>query len=466
MIDSATQSLELLVKIYIGQNIRNEGILQSEVKEKDQTAMLLSKALISENHWYLGQFKTSEKGSEIASAIVKRRIEEKREQLRAKLSKIPKRALGFFVKRYVSKDLALRASKPTPFYPVVHSWEECILADSRIWILWDELFAALEFCGLCVKTHYYVATRGGELRGLCYVISPETREFLIEHFSSPDFSPEQENAIRIYAVFKRLDYVLSINDVDSMRQQYYQLLKDASVSEEQLAGIVDATNKVGITSEYHGLLSKGKPFEISDVSRFRVYLDQNLLQPAVNILLQEKSEIQTLPARKTTLAIEEQVEDVIRKGESETLEFKSALTWDYKLSKQSKEIETAIAKTLCAFMNSKGGTLIIGVDDTGQIIGLEKDFLSLSKRNRDGFEQKLIGLVNSFLGKENAACVHLSWQDVEKKSVAIVKVDRSKRPVYLDPQGKSEFYIRAGNSSQPLNVREATAYIQDHWPEV
>jgi hypothetical protein len=430
--------------------------------------MLLSKGLISENHWYLGQFKTSEKGSEIGSAIVKRRIDERREQLSAKLSKIPKRALGFFVKRCVWKDLALRASKPTPLYPVVHLWEEYILADGRIWILWDELFTALESCGLCVKTHYYVATRGGEPRDLCYVISPETREFLIEHFSSPNFSPEQENAIRIYPVFKRLEYILSINDLDSLRQQYYQLLKDASVSEEQLAGIVDATNKVGITSQYHGLLSKGKPFEISDVGRFRVYLDQNLLQPAVNILLEEKSEIQTFPARKTTLPIEreERVEDAIRKGESETLEFKSALTWDYKLSKQSKEIETAIAKTLCAFMNSKGGTLIIGVDDTGQIIGVEKDLLSLSKPNRDGFEQKLIGLVNSFLGKENAACAHLSWQDVEKKSVAIVKVDRSKRPVYLDLQGKSEFYIRAGNSSQPLDVREATAYIQDHWPEL
>jgi hypothetical protein len=57
-------------------------------------------------------------------------------------------------------------------------------------------------------------------------------------------------------------------------------------------------------------------------------------------------------------------------------------------------------------------------------------------------------------------------QGVEEKSAAIVKVDKSKRPVYLDPQGKSEFYIRAGNSSQPLNVREATAYIQDHWPSL
>jgi len=160
------------------------------------------------------------------------------------------------------------------------------------------------------------------------------------------------------------------------------------------------------------------------------------------------------------------VEGYIKKGESGRLEFKSAVSWDYKLGKQSKEIESATAKTLCAFMNSEGGTLIIGVDDKGQVIGVEKDFSLLSKPNRDGFEQKLTGLVNGSLGKENATYVHLSWQAVEGKTVAAVSVDKSKRPVYLDLQGKSEFYIRTGNTSQPLDVREATAYIRDHWPDL
>jgi hypothetical protein len=299
MIDLPAQSLEVLVKIYIGQNIRNEGILQREVKEKDQTTMLLSKGLISENHWYLDQFTTSEKGSETASVIVRRRIEEKSEQLTAKVSEIPKRVLGFFVKRYVSKDLAFRASKPSLPYPLLSSlWEEYMLADSRIWSLRDKFFSALELCGLCVKTHYYVATRGGEPRGLNYVISPEIREFLVQHFSTPDFSQEEENTIRVYPVLKRLEFIISMNDLDSLRQQYYQLLKDSSVSEEQLAGVVDAANKVGVTSEYRGLLSERKPFEISEVSRFEAYLDQSLLQPAVNILLQEKGEIPTFPTGK------------------------------------------------------------------------------------------------------------------------------------------------------------------------
>jgi predicted HTH transcriptional regulator len=176
-----------------------------------------------------------------------------------------------------------------------------------------------------------------------------------------------------------------------------------------------------------------------------------------------KYEQQTLTA---TISREERVEDYIKKGESARLEFKSALSWDYKLGKQSREIENATAKTLCAFMNSEGGTLVIGVDDKGQVVGVEKDFTLLSKSDRDGFEQKLTGLANSTLGKENATYLHLSWQAVEGKAVVVVSVDKSKRPVYVDLQGKSEFYIRAGNTSQPLNVREATTYIRDHWPSL
>jgi hypothetical protein len=44
----------------------------------------------------------------------------------------------------------------------------------------------------------------------------------------------------------------------------------------------------------------------------------------------------------------------------------------------------------------------------------------------------------------------------------LLKVDKSKAPVYLNTT-PPEFYIRTGNSSQPLDVRQATKYTQDHW---
>lgn len=302
MIDLPSQSLEVLVKIYMGQSIRREGILQSEVQEKDQTSILISKGLIRENHWYLDQFLTTEKGSEIAEAMVKRRIEEKCEQLNAAISEIPAKVLGFFVKRYVSKSLVFITLKPS--YP--DSWEDSILTDSRIWILWDRFFTALFSCGLCVKTYDYVSTRGGQLRNPYYVISREIREFLVSLSTKMDFASDQENTLRLYPVLKKLERILFINDLDLVRQQYYQFLRETEVSEEQLAGIVDAMSKMGITSEYRGLLSEKKPFEIFDTSRFRVYLAKNLLEPAVNILLQQKGEIKTFIAERKIQSYEEE----------------------------------------------------------------------------------------------------------------------------------------------------------------
>ena len=43
----------------------------------------------------------------------------------------------------------------------------------------------------------------------------------------------------------------------------------------------------------------------------------------------------------------------------------------------NKKLEEVILKTVAAFANSQGGTLLIGVDDEGTILGLEQDYLSL-----------------------------------------------------------------------------------------
>ena len=40
--------------------------------------------------------------------------------------------------------------------------------------------------------------------------------------------------------------------------------------------------------------------------------------------------------------------------------------------------QLAILKTIAAFMNSEGGTLIVGVDDSGNILGVEKDYETFS----------------------------------------------------------------------------------------
>jgi hypothetical protein len=155
--------------------------------------------------------------------------------------------------------------------------------------------------------------------------------------------------------------------------------------------------------------------------------------------------------------------DLLNRDEDEHLEFKSSFAWDYVRAVRSKDIEFGILKTISAFMNSSGGILAVGVDDRRKVLGLERDFSLLGKSDRDGLELKITGLIDGYLGIENRDLVHISWQELLGKTVAIIRVDRSNRPVYMESGGKSEFYVRAGNSSQPLDLREATEYIRDHW---
>ena len=83
------------------------------------------------------------------------------------------------------------------------------------------------------------------------------------------------------------------------------------------------------------------------------------------------------------------IEDLIKEGESDELEFKATLRWDIKEGRVSKKLEQVIVKTVAAFANAQGGSLLIGVDDDGQAVGLSRDYESLGESGRDPFELHL-----------------------------------------------------------------------------
>src|ERR1700736_4234749 len=78
--------------------------------------------------------------------------------------------------------------------------------------------------------------------------------------------------------------------------------------------------------------------------------------------------------------------ELIKRGESKTLEFKSTLRWNLKEDRRDdKAITHAVLKTIAAFLNTDGGDLLVGVADDGSIIGIERDQLD----NDDKFMRHL-----------------------------------------------------------------------------
>jgi len=161
------------------------------------------------------------------------------------------------------------------------------------------------------------------------------------------------------------------------------------------------------------------------------------------------------------------VMNLINGGETENVEFKSSLRYDYRLEKENKVLENVIIKSIAAFANAKGGTLFIGVDDDMNILGLENDFSTLKKNDADYFELHLRKLINNQFGISFAnESLLLYFPEFEEKQICVIHTNPSPSPLYLktkDKQGQSieKFYVRSGNASQQISsLKEINEYIK------
>lgn len=78
--------------------------------------------------------------------------------------------------------------------------------------------------------------------------------------------------------------------------------------------------------------------------------------------------------------------------------------------------------------------LLIGVDDNASIKGLDKDYETLKKADRDGFEQYIMQSVSLYLGTENCKNLQILFVTSNDKDVCIIKVSSIKTPIFLKHQ--------------------------------
>jgi len=163
--------------------------------------------------------------------------------------------------------------------------------------------------------------------------------------------------------------------------------------------------------------------------------------------------------------LDRDIHSLIKNGETETLEFKSSARWDFRQNKTNKALELVIIKTISGFMNHKGGTLLIGIDDEGNALGLEKDYNSLKKKNSDGYEQFIVGLISSYIATDLCQNISVIFQIVDSSEICRVIVSPSQRPAFCQNGNNTHFFLRTGGGTRELNVKEATEYIANKWPK-
>lgn len=173
--------------------------------------------------------------------------------------------------------------------------------------------------------------------------------------------------------------------------------------------------------------------------------------------LTQTEEVESFREKKSEVV---NYEEIIAGGESDQVEFKVSIRWDFKKQAVNKFLEYIIAKSISAFMNASGGRLFVGVSDSGEISGIENDYAVVHNKNKDGFLLQLTQIINQYLGRAVHQYVNTKIIPMKGKEVCVVEVAKSKRPVFLKNGDKEEFFVRASASSEPMKMKEANEYIR------
>jgi hypothetical protein len=186
------------------------------------------------------------------------------------------------------------------------------------------------------------------------------------------------------------------------------------------------------------------------------------------MLSQELNEFLAGITKMDTTKVEVSIADMIAEGEHDGLEFKSSMRWDTKQNCLNKNLERIILKTIAAFNNGygDGGTLIIGVDDEGNVLGLENDLSTLKGDDADAYELHLRNLVNAEFGVQySASNIKVRFHDIAGQMVCAITVSKGVAPLFVKDADKNgakveKFFVRSGNASDPINnPSEITSYI-------
>ena len=123
------------------------------------------------------------------------------------------------------------------------------------------------------------------------------------------------------------------------------------------------------------------------------------------------------------------IKELIKKGESEKVEFKPSLSQTDK-----------IMESISAFSNTKGGTVVIGVSDKGEVLGVD-----IGKRTIENLANRI---------KQNTdPMVYPSIRvgEINDKQVVVIEVVRGKQKPVL---AFGRAYKRVGKTNQKLGYEE------------
>ncbi len=149
------------------------------------------------------------------------------------------------------------------------------------------------------------------------------------------------------------------------------------------------------------------------------------------------------------------VAELIAGGETGTVEFKSTLRINLHTGQPDEKMHLSALKTIAGFLNAKGGTLLIGVADDGEVLGIGADGFP----NEDKMGLHLVNLIKDRIGEVFLPYVHPHFEDQEDERVLMVRCEPGPKAAFLKDGREQRFFVRGGNATTELSGAGVTDYI-------
>ncbi len=179
------------------------------------------------------------------------------------------------------------------------------------------------------------------------------------------------------------------------------------------------------------------------------------------------------PFANQTIDYTHKIKELIINGEGKMIEFKSTGRKNLHTHQKDPAMEWSVVKSIAAFMNTDGGILLVGVDDSGKSVGIEEDY-PFVQQNQDGWEQWLSTLIGKTLGEVEAAKMTIAYCKITDKTIAYIEVAPALKPVFAKTiksarpkgvtSGREIFYVRIGNTTKELIGNDLLNYQKGQWP--
>jgi type I restriction enzyme M protein len=298
----------------------------------------------------------------------------------------------------------------------------------------------------------------------------------------------ETNSIYLRRIYSDFQVVASLEDIAVNKQHsYYQLILNEKAINKYIVAFLKSEPGIYVLESFYSLLGSIPRINLIKLKKIPVVLPpievqeqivqtQNKLDNLKEAVGKFEKELSVNPIGSVEitsqldniletigmLTIQDKVRNIIREGESRKTEFKETFSIDIKTNKKEKYIEEMVLKTIVAFLNSDGGTLLVGVEDNGNITGLNEEIRGLYKNNNDRFLLHSKNLIKSRIGESFYPFIDTSLVSIDSKIILLVYCKKSKTPCFLD---KVDFYVRTNPATDKLVGLKVHEYIRNNFTQ-